>query len=120
TVQKIANRYGVSANTIKWANNMASDAVEAGRKIKVLPVDGVLYTVASGDSIDKISSRYGANRDQVIAFNDLEIGGIKKGRQIIIPNGKLPQSERPGYTAPSTSTVNTQPVSSGGSGTVNP
>lgn len=120
TVQKIANRYGVSANTVKWANNMTSDAVEAGRKIKILPVDGVLYTVASGDSIDKIATKYGANRDQVIAFNDLEIGGIKKGRQIVIPNGSLPQSERPGYTAPSTNSGSTQAGSSSGSGAVNP
>ncbi len=115
TVQKIANRYGVSANTIKWANNLTSDAIEAGRSIKILPVDGVLYTVASGDTIDKIANRYGANREQIVVFNDLEKGGLKKNRQLIIPSGKLPQTERPGYTAPAPTTQ----YNSGGYGTVN-
>lgn len=116
TVQKIASRYGVSVNTIKWANNLTSDAVEAGKVLKILPVDGVLYKVTSGDSIDKIADRYNANREQIIAFNDLEIGGLKNGNQLIIPSGSLPQTERPGYTAPAAN----QGVNSGGYGSVNP
>lgn len=100
TVGKIADRFGVSAQTIKWANNMTSDAVEAGRKVKILPVNGVIYTVSSGDSIESIASRYGANKAALIAFNDLEISGLKSGKQIIIPDGSLPRTERPGYTAP--------------------
>lgn len=100
TVQKIANRYGLSVSTIKWANNLTSDAVESGRKLKILPVDGVLYTVSRGDTIDKIANRYDANREQIITFNDLEIGGIKNGKQIVIPSGSLPRTERPGYQAP--------------------
>ncbi len=125
TVSKIADRYGVSAQTIKWANNMTSDAVEAGKKVKILPVDGVIYKVSSGDTIDSIAQRYGANKAALIAFNDLEITGLKNGSQIIIPNGSLPRTERPGYTAPAQ-----QPSSSfagvnygnysGGSGTSNP
>lgn len=100
TVQKIASRYGISANTIKWANNLTSDAVEPGRTLKILPVDGVLYEVSSGDTVDKIASRYDANRDQIITFNDLEIGGLKNGSQLVIPSGNLPRTERPGYEAP--------------------
>lgn len=105
TVEKIADRYGVSPQTIKWANNMTSDAVEAGRKIKVLPVDGVVYTVSRGDTIDSIASRYNANKTALIAFNDLEIAGLKNGSQIIIPNGSLPRTERPGYTAPASASA---------------
>lgn len=120
TVQKIASRYGVSVNTIKWANNLTSDAVEAGRTLKILPVDGVLYKVTSGDSIDKIADRYSANREQIIAFNDLEIGGLKNGNQLIIPSGSLPQTERPGYTAPAPANQGSGGSSSGGYGSVNP
>lgn len=105
TVDKVADRYGVSAQTIKWANNLTSDALEAGRKIKILPVDGVIYTVAAGDTIDSIATRYNANREALIAFNDLEMGGLKRGAQIIIPNGSLPRTERPGYVAPQSSTL---------------
>lgn len=117
TVEKIANRYGVSAQTIKWANNMTSDAVEAGRKVKILPVDGVVYTVSRGDTIDSVAARYNANKTALIAFNDLEISGLKNGSQIIIPNGSLPRTERPGYVTPQSPSRTL--ASSGSYGTVN-
>lgn len=106
TVQAIAKRYGVSVNTIKWANNLQSDAVEKGRKLKILPVDGVLYSVTGGDTVAQIAKRYHTTEAQVIAFNDLELSGLKTGRQLIIPDGVLPASERPGYTAPASNNYN--------------
>lgn len=101
TAQKVADRYGVSASTIKWANNLSSDAIEDGRKLKILPVDGVLHRVDGSDTIDSIARRYGANRAQLVAFNDLEVGGLSPGSEIVVPNGNLPESQRPGYVAPS-------------------
>lgn len=127
TVQKIADRYGVNANTIKWANNLSSDAVEDGRKIKILPVDGVLHKVSGSDTIDSIAERYSANRAQLVAFNDLEIDGLSSGREIIVPNGDLPENQRPGYVAPAPAVTQAAPVNagvnygnySGGSGSAN-
>ena len=100
TVQKVADRYNVSPRTIKWTNGLESDALEAGRTLTILPVDGVLYTVEGGGSIDSIVSRYKANKQQLVSFNDLEIDGLSNGKQIIIPSGTLPETERPGYEAP--------------------
>src|SRR5690606_32835455 len=60
------------------------------------------YKISSGDTIDSIAKKYQANRDRVVAFNDLELAGVPVGRTIIIPGGVLPQTERPGYTAPIT------------------
>lgn len=100
TIPEIAKRFGISAQTVRWANNMESDAVEPGRKLKILPTDGVLYTIQSGDSIDSLASTYKANVEQIKTYNDLELGGFKAGRTIIIPQGNLPRDERPGYEAP--------------------
>src|SRR5690606_1286761 len=100
TVQNVARIYGLSPETVKWANNLNSDAIEEGRALKILPVNGVLYTASSSDTIDSVVEKYGANRAQLIAFNDLEIGGLTEGMQIIIPDGQLPETERPGYVAP--------------------
>ncbi len=101
TAQSVAKQYGVSVNTVKWANNLPSDAIEKGRRLKILPVDGVLYTASGNDSVASIAKRYNTTEAQIVAFNDLELSGLKSGRQIIIPDGVLPASERPGYSAPS-------------------
>ena len=101
-VQMVADKYNVSSQTIKWSNSLDSDALEAGRTLKILPVDGVLYTVEDGDTVESIVSRYKANKQQLISFNDLEIDGLSGGKQLIIPSGTLPEVERPGYVAPQT------------------
>ena len=41
TVQAVAQQFGVSDQTIKWANNLTSDALEDGRDLIIPPVDGV-------------------------------------------------------------------------------
>lgn len=100
TVPDVARQYGLSPETVKWANDLSSDALEEGRTLKILPMNGVLHTVTGSDTIDSLTQKYGANRAQLVAFNDLEIGGLTQGAQIIIPDGELPETERPGYVAP--------------------
>lgn len=114
TVQSVAKKYGISPTTVKWANNLTSDTLEAGKSLKILPVNGVLYTVQSGDTVDSIASDYGANKSRIVAFNNLEIDGIKRGQQLVIPSGELPEEERPGYVAPQPAVTTTYTATSGG------
>ncbi len=101
TVQLVAQKYGVSATTIKWANKLTVDALDPGKLLTIPPVDGIVYTVRAGDTIDTIASKYKADRDRLIAFNDLELtGNPAVGAQIVIPGGDLPTNEQPGYVAP--------------------
>jgi len=106
TATSVAEKYGLSSQTVRWANNLTSDAIEPGKSLVILPVDGVLYTVKSGDTVDSIAAKYGANRQDIIAINDLElVGNPAVGQQLTIPNGNLPDTERPGYVAPRAATV---------------
>lgn len=101
TVPSVSRRYGVSITTIKWANKLTSDSLEPGKVLTIPPVDGVMYTVRDGDTIDSIARKYNADRDRLIAFNDLELtGNPAVGSQVIIPGGDLPAEEQPGYVAP--------------------
>lgn len=100
TVPSVAAKYGISAQTVRWANNLTSDALSAGKKLVILPVDGILYTVKAGDTIDSITSKYKADKDVIVHDNSLELSGVTVGQQLIIANGELPESERPGYVAP--------------------
>lgn len=111
TVDKLAREYGISAETIKWANDLTSNSLTKGNKITIAPVDGIVYTVRSGDTVEKLAERYKASADRIVAFNDLELSGLRNGNKVIIPAGKLPERERPGYVAPVISTpTSTQPV----------
>ena len=100
TVQAVAAQYGVSAATVKWANNLTSDVIDAGKELTIPPTDGVIYTVKAGDTVASLAQKYGVNAERVVSFNDLEIDGLTTGKKIILPGANLPETERPGYVAP--------------------
>lgn len=91
TLTKIANNFGVSINTLLWANDLTiKSPIRLGQKLEVLPVDGILYTVKKGDSISLIAQKYKADQEQIIDFNDLPAdGSLKEGVQLILPGGVL-------------------------------
>lgn len=108
TVASIAKKYGLSEQTIRWANNLKdTEAVAVGSSVDILPVNGIVYTVKDGDTLDKIASRYGSSISIITTYNDLELNGISTGLKIIIPDGQLPSTERPGYVAPAAATTGT-------------
>lgn len=99
-VKSVAAAFGVSEDTVRWANSLTSDSLKPGTKLTIPSVTGVVYTVKNGDDAGKLAEKYQADKERIITFNDAELTGIKAGQQIIIPDGVLPESERPGYVAP--------------------
>lgn len=101
TVASVAAKFGISEKTLRWANNLKdNDRLAAGATIDILPTDGITYTVKNGDTLEKIAERYKASVAVITTYNDLELNGISTGLKIIVPNGDLPTTERPGYVAP--------------------
>lgn len=90
SLSDIANTYNVTTDTIKWANDLSSNSVEAGTKLTILPVSGVLHTVDDGETAKEIADKYRANAEQIIAFNDAELTGLKSGMRIVVPEGEMP------------------------------
>lgn len=87
-VGAVAAKFGVTSDTIRWSNGLAGDAVAAGRVLVISPINGVVYKVAAGDTVDSILTKYQADRNQVISFNDVEGGGLPVGEYIVLPNGQ--------------------------------
>lgn len=101
SMDAIAKRFGISAQTLRWANNTDSDAVEPGRTLIVPLIDGVVYTVKDGDTPQSLAEKYKASAERIVLYNDLTDGsGLNVGAQIVLPGGELPENERPGYVAP--------------------
>jgi surface antigen len=110
TALSVASQFGVSSQTIKWANNLVTDLLGAGTTLKIPMVNGVVYTMKDGDDLNAIVDKYKGSVSEVLAVNNISTTA-KSGDVIVIPNGVLPQNERPGYTAPSPS-VSAPPSSS--------
>ena len=111
TLQSIADKYGITAQTIKWVNNLKGDKVEAGKELKILPIDGIVYTVKDNDSIEEIAKKYQASTERISSYNGNE--KLEAGKEIVIPGGILPENERPDYTAPVKSTAKSSSTSRG-------
>ena len=99
----IAEKNHITINTILWANDIENvDSVMPGDKIFILPIAGVSHTIKSGESLELIAQKYKADKDKIIAFNDLPAdGNITEGEEIIIPDG---QKEIPNQTNSNSST----------------
>lgn len=87
TIAKIASRYGVSTDTILWANDLeATDTLSVGMTLRVPPVSGVVYKVLAGDTISEIASRYDVDADDIVRVNNLrDAASIRKGMDLMIP-----------------------------------
>lgn len=96
----IASDFGVSMNSIIWANNLKNiDSISPGQTLKIPPVSGVIHQVKSGDTIASLAKKYGVQEAGIISFNDLPANGfINIGDQIIVPDGILSGVKNSGST----------------------
>lgn len=86
TIPELATKFGITSDSIRWSNNINGDTVPVGTKLWIPPINGVVYTVRSGDTPSTLAARFGSSKEQILAYNDGEISGIHPGEQIIIPN----------------------------------
>lgn len=97
TLSFIASDYGVSVNTIIWANNLKdADSIRPDMELKIPPVTGVIHKVKRGDTITALAKKYGVEADKIISFNFLpQEGDLREGQELIIPGGKLQTQSTP-------------------------
>ena len=89
TISSIASKFGVSTNTIRWANNLgAKGTIKQGQSLVILPVTGVKHKVAKGDTIASLAKKYRADARDIAEFNGMEVtDGLRAGETVIIPDG---------------------------------
>ncbi len=101
TLDQIASHFGVSTDQIRWSNGMASKNISEGQSIYIPTVSGIAVTVKDDDTVESLADHYGAKAADIISYNDLETNqNLKAGLVILIPNGVMPETERPEYVAP--------------------
>lgn len=94
TISQIAEMFGVTPNTIRWANDLsAKSVISPGDQLVILPITGVKHIVAKGDTLESLVKKYKADIDEVRQFNGLEKGAsLAIGDELIIPHGEVIQT----------------------------
>lgn len=97
TLASIADTFGVSVDTIKWANNLKSDTIKPGQLLKISPVTGVVHTVAAGDTIYSIAKKYKTDAQKILnfPFNDFEdpdTFALVVGQPLVVPDGVIEEA----------------------------
>jgi LysM repeat protein len=88
TLSQIASMYGVSPNTILWANDLKKGtAFKTGQVLVILPISGIKYTIKKGDTVALIAKKYKTDAGEIANFNNIDDGdSLTVGDEIIIPD----------------------------------
>lgn len=90
TITSIAEKFGITSNSIRWSNSLTGNTIDAGKVIVIPPVNGLVYTVKAGDTPDSLAIKFNSSKQAIIEFNDAEVAGLTVGRRIMIPDGVQP------------------------------
>jgi len=93
SLSEISDMFGVSMNTILWANDIKSaKLISPGMELLILPVSGVQHKVGKGETLAGIAKKYGADLDEVALYNGIESGAaLAAGETIVVPGGEVVQ-----------------------------
>lgn len=113
TLGTIAEKFGVSIDTIKWVNDIKRDSLSIGQELKIPPVTGIVHKVKEGETVYSIAKRYKTDAQKIVNFpfndfTDLDTFALNVGQTLIVPDGVQPQAPAIIIPAP--------PVYAGGSG----
>jgi len=90
----IAQGFGLKAETVLWANpkvEKSPDLLSVGQKLVIPPVDGIYYTVAKGDTVEKLAKTYKTTVEKIVGFEGNELKEpytLVVGQQVMLPDGR--------------------------------
>lgn len=98
TISTIAEKFGVSENTVRWENDLTGDNITVGDTLKVLPVSGMSYKVQKGDSVYTISRKFDTEAQKIVdfPFNDFanpETFSLVEGQILVVPDAIKPSQQ---------------------------
>lgn len=89
TLESLANKFGVTSNSIRWSNDISGNRLTVGAQLLIPPVNGIAYKVKAGDTAAALATKYNVSAEAIIRFNDAEIAGLQVDELIVIPGGEV-------------------------------
>jgi murein DD-endopeptidase MepM/ murein hydrolase activator NlpD len=115
TLTGIARHFGVSMMTVWWANKLtAKDALHIGQTLVIPPVNGVVVTVSSSDTLDSLAARYDVAPADIVEANNLADPNLVVGQTLTVPGARSAGIATPKPKAPAPRAT-TRPSTSGSS-----
>lgn len=96
TVSSVAQKFGISVDTIRWQNNLSSKGtIKEGQTLQILPITGVAHTVKKGDTVYSIAKKYDVDPQAIVnypfnSFSNDETFQLAIGQIVIVPDGVKP------------------------------
>ena len=102
TIASLAENFGISVDTIVWANDLTSgEELVEGEELIILPVSGALHLVRPGDTLSEIALWYRGDVEEILEFNELESAeDIFVGDFLVVPDGRKPAKLPSGRLTP--------------------
>ena len=93
TIGGIARKFKLSnVSTLISVNDISNvRQLAAGQKLKIPSIDGIIYTVKGGDSINSIVEKNKISLKQLLDVNDLSTEVLHAGQQLFLPGASLDQ-----------------------------
>ncbi len=87
TISGITKKFGLSnISTLISVNDIGNvRQLASGQKLKIPSIDGIIYTIKKGDSLDSIVKNYNVKLETLIDVNELESEILISGEQLFIP-----------------------------------
>ncbi len=95
TLVGIADKFGITPETILWANDLGNgELIQIDQELVILPVSGVVHRVRKGETFNAIAEAYGADVKKLIEANALTNADLlKEDQPLIVPGGMLRTTE---------------------------
>jgi len=100
SVSSIAQQFGLKGSSLLWANDKLADNpdfLRVGQKLNILPLDGASHTVAKGDTLESIATKYKVEPSAISGYGDNHLEppyALERGQKLIIPGGTKPYVPR--------------------------
>ena len=93
TLSQIATMFGVSVNTIIWANDINKGTqISPGDTLVILPMSGIKHEVKTGDTLKSIVKKYNGDLGEVMKYNGFDENTTLAVSDIVmIPDGEIAQ-----------------------------
>ena len=101
TLGSIAEKFGVSLETVLWANDLTEKSkLKPGQVLKIPPVTGVVHRVKRGETVYSVAKKYDVEPQNIVnwpynSFVNDETFELAVGQTLVIPDGVMPEAPPP-------------------------
>jgi len=101
TLSGIAEKFDVSVDSIKWANESINwQKIKEGQVVSIPPVTGIVYKVKPGDTVYSLAKKFQTDAQAIVdfplnTFSDDETFALVAGQTLVLPDAVMPDAPTP-------------------------